>query len=287
MFKKLLDTCFVFGINLLLCYKYYSGRLNTNDQLSENDSLNKKVKDLASRMNISRPLLICKSTNTNSTAEGCNLYPFNGKIYLNEKAESGVIAHELAHIKNNDLLYDMLFRATMSSFIYCSHLKFKLQMSLLVLSIPLSKFIYASYAERSADTYSISYLNNYELARMSSYFMIHNIAYKNLFFIKRLFDPHDNSLTRAKKYYGYIENTLEIDYYVIKDDITSVMDNDLMYTFIHYMNDGNNKYFFVDTTNVVYNIDEDIIYVYYYDEKKCELHMDNKRLNITKINMKN
>jgi hypothetical protein len=287
MFKKLLNTCFVFGLNLLLFRNEYSGHLIGSDQLSENDSLNKKVKDLASRMGISRPLLICKSTDTNSTAKGCNLYPFNGKIYLNEEDESGVIAHELAHIKNNDLLYDMLFRATMSSFIYCSHLKFKLQMSLLVLSIPLSKFIYTSYAERSADTYSISYLNNYELARMSSYFMIHNIAYKHLFFIKRLLDPHGNSLTRAKKYYGYIENTLEIDYYVIKDDITSAMDNDLMNTFIHYMNDGNNKYFFVDTTKVVYNIDEDIIYVYSYDEKKCELHMDNKRLNITKINMKN
>jgi hypothetical protein len=40
-----------------------------------------------------------------------------------------------------------------------------------------------------------------------------------------------------------------------------------------------------EATKLVYNIDEDIIYVYSYDEKKCELHMDNKRLNITKINM--
>jgi hypothetical protein len=121
---------------------------------------------------------------------------------------------------------------------------------------------------------------------MSSYFMIHNIAYKNLFFIKRLFDPHDNSLTRAKKYYGYIENTLEIDYYVIKDDITSVMDNDLMYTFIHYMNDDNNKYFFVDTTKVVYNKDNNIIYMYSKDEKKCELTIDdNKKFFITNINI--
>ncbi len=232
LWKLISVICYIICIReVIVVFLQVTGRVFYPLPLASQE-VTDRVHEFAKQMHITRPITV-KTKEPPSEVNGCNLWGCSVVIYLEEKPDDFVIAHELAHVKRNHLLI-LAIVGSMVIFHVFTYLSTYLSIISLWLSIHIAK----CWCERDADILCAKYIDKCELADASNYFYSRSHIISNSSGLRWVYnklitiDPHPSELNRALFFEREMmkrPGILPLDVYVKHDTLNEleVSDDDI------------------------------------------------------------